>query len=167
MPKLKNIIIFVAIAAVFALIYIFFLKTDKVPDASLVSSPNTSTLPAGAAPVAGAGAPSDGVSVAANDFLTLLLGVKNIKLPEAIFSDPAFQGLRDSSIVLVPDGNEGRPNPFAPLGQDIAIAPLPSAEEPEEELDQFPPDAPNPDFPENGAEGEDPAEGAAPGDGII
>lgn len=162
MPKIKNILIFVAIAAVFVLAYIFFLKPDGAPDASLVSSPSTSALPLDAAPVAETGVPSGGVSVAANDFLTLLLGVKNIKLPEAIFSDPAFLGLRDSSIVLVPDGNEGRPNPFAPLGQDITITPAAFTpelgeidelgEELGEELDQFLPEISNPDFLENPAE---------------
>jgi hypothetical protein len=59
----------------------------------------------------------------AKDFFALLLNVKNIKLDDAILSDPAFLSLRDSSIVLVPDGNEGRPNPFAKFGNDAVVIP--------------------------------------------
>ena len=105
-------------------IYIFFLKPEPADDATLVSAPNSTAVNAETAPVSGAGS-QNGASLAAGDFLTLLLNVKNIKLEDAIFSDPAFQGLTDSSITLEPDGNEGRPNPFAPLGQDIIPAPVP------------------------------------------
>ena len=106
MSKIKNIIILVVIGAILVLIYIFLIKA---PDetATLVSS-------SGVAP-----ATTTTDSSVAKDFLTLLLNVKNIKLDDAIFSDSAFGALRDSSITLTPDGNEGRPNPFAPLGIDI------------------------------------------------
>ena len=63
----------------------------------------------------------DANSLIAKDFLNLLLNVKNIKLDDSIFADNAFNSLRDSSIVLTPDGNEGRPNPFAPLGSENII----------------------------------------------
>ena len=52
------------------------------------------------------------------EFLPILLNIKNLKLDDSIFQDPAFLSLTDSSIILVPDGNEGRPNPFAPIGFD-------------------------------------------------
>ncbi|MDP9249371.1 MAG: hypothetical protein M3M85_02605 [bacterium] len=166
MPKIKNILIFVAIAAVFVVIYIYFLKPNGAPDQNLISSPSTSTPTTGAAPASSAGAQT-GPSLAANDFLTLLLGVKNIKLEDAIFSDPVFQGLSDSSIVLVPDGNEGRPNPFAPLGQDITVAPMMPKTEPDTEttLPESPDSASN--LPINPAAGENPEGGAVPGDGTI
>ena len=125
MPKIRNIIIFVAILAIFALIYVYFLKPDSAEEGTLISAPQPA-VPGGTAPVAGANTPS--VQLGASDFLTLLLNVKNIKLEDAIFADPAFQSLQDSSIILVPDGNEGRPNPFAPLGQDITpvLEPVPT-----------------------------------------
>ena len=51
--------------------------------------------------------------------------VKNIKLNDAIFSDVTFNSLRDSSITLTPDGNEGRPNPFAQFGnENISTSPV-------------------------------------------
>ena len=52
------------------------------------------------------------------EFLTTLLNIKNIKLEDGIFSDPAFATLKDSTIELVSEGNEGRINPFAPIGVD-------------------------------------------------
>ena len=125
MPKIKNIIIFTAVAAVFVLIYIFFIKKDT-DEATLVSSPST---PTPVAAVSG-GEPVVDASVT-SDFLALLLSVKNIRLDDAIFADKAFESLRDSSITLVPDGNEGRPNPFAEIGSDsIAPPPLPETTSP-------------------------------------
>ncbi|TSC77712.1 MAG: hypothetical protein G01um101424_335 [Parcubacteria group bacterium Gr01-1014_24] len=110
-PKTKNIIIFLAIATTFILIYVFFIKAS--PNiTTLISSPSN--------PIAPSTVPADKNSSIAKDFLSLLLSVKNIKLNDAIFSDGAFGSLHDSSIILTPDGNEGRPNPFAPLGTDLA-----------------------------------------------
>jgi hypothetical protein len=121
-PKPKNIIMFVSIGVVFALIYIFFFRGDSdTPDNLVSSNPIPAVVDPNAVPV------SD-VTVAnplAQDFLSLLLNIKAIKLNDAIFSDVAFQSLHDSSIVLIPDGNEGRPNPFAPIGVDIGVTPNP------------------------------------------
>jgi len=117
-PKIKNIIIFVTIGLIFVLIYIFFIKEPSIDeDTTLVSStevnsPLVSTGTEGASPVI------------AEDFLALLLNVTNIKLNDSIFSDMAFSSLHDSSIILTPDGNEGRPNPFAPIGSDIIALPI-------------------------------------------
>jgi len=105
--QIRNLIVFLIIGVVVVVIYMFFFKSEEVEVPNLVSSPvpnlpisnnalNTNT-PAG------------------DNFLSVLLNVKNIKLDDSIFRDPAFGSLNDSSIVLVPDGNEGRPNPFAPF----------------------------------------------------
>ena len=125
-PKFKNIVIFVTILLVLFGGYFFFLKGDSADEANLVSEPNT-TLPdiIGEEP---RDAAESSTSLVAKDFLTLLLNVKNIKLNDAIFSDETFLSLRDSSIVLIPDGNEGRPNPFAQFGNDaVPLVPPPSA----------------------------------------
>lgn len=119
-PKIKNIIIFTTIAAAFVLIYIFFIKSPS-GEVGLISSPSSlpnvdGTLPDGNAP--------NETSLVARDFLTLLLNVKNIKLDDNIFSDPAFTSLHNSSITLTPDGTEGRPNPFAQFGNDGASIPI-------------------------------------------
>jgi len=116
MPKTKNIIIFLVIAIILILIYAFFIKSSPDTD-TLISSPSSPlTLASDITSTTGI---SDENSLVAQDLLTLLLNVTNIKLNDAIFSDMAFNSLHDSSITLIPDGNEGRPNPFAPIGNDI------------------------------------------------
>jgi hypothetical protein len=108
MPKIKNIAIFVGIAAAIFLGYYFFIKAPAPEDNLVVSSAANSSPQSGAV--------ATGVP---RDFLTLLLSVRNIRLEDAIFSDAAFKNLDGShSIILTQDGNEGRPNPFAPLGPD-------------------------------------------------
>ena len=112
MPKIKNIIIFIIIGAIFVLIYIFFIKQSSPDTATLISSLPSSTV---------SNTAEDQNSLVTQKFLTLLLSVKNIRLDDAIFSNNAFISLRDSSIILTPDGNEGRINPFAPLGSDTIV----------------------------------------------
>jgi hypothetical protein len=113
MPNLKNIIIFVSIAAAFVLVYIFFIRQPAGSETpTLVATPAETGTPT-LAPVGATGA-------GGQDFLTLLLSVRSIRLDTGIFADPAFQSLYDSTIVLLPDTTKGRPNPFAPIGIDIA-----------------------------------------------
>lgn len=121
MPTIKNIIIFIAIAIAFILIYIFFIKSSPEPD-NLVSSGTNSTLPNMDGSIINQNA-SGVSSLITQDFLALFSNIKNIKLDDAIFSSPAFISLRDSSITLIPDGNEGRPNPFAQFGNDSVPPP--------------------------------------------
>ncbi len=109
----KTIIIIVSVLGVIG-IGIFALNYEKVPRAedggplssSVVGDP--SVLPTEDA-------------VASDKFLTTLLNMKNIKFDEGIFSNPSFLALKDFTTPLVPEGNEGRLNPFAPVGQDAAI----------------------------------------------
>ncbi len=120
MPTTRNIIIFIAVALVFVLGYVFFIRSSPGDEATLVSSPGIPTPNASlqVTTVSGNG------SFVADEFLTLLLSVKSIKLNDAIFSDSAFSSLSDSTITLVPDDNEGRSNPFAPFGvEDISTTP--------------------------------------------
>lgn len=123
-PKIRNIIIFVIIASIFISIYFFFIKGSSDNQDNLILSPSNATLPS----LGDSGTNkniSNETSFIAKDFLTLLLNVKNIKLDDAILSDPAFNSLHDSSIVLIPDGTEGRPNPFAQFGTESTLPPLP------------------------------------------
>jgi hypothetical protein len=116
-PKIKNIIIFVAILLVLILAYVFFINKSPTDQSALVSSTSTPG-------VATTGNTTiDQNSAIAQNFLSVLLNVKNINLDDSIFSNPAFMSLTDSSIVLIPDGTQGRPNPFAPIGSDIVPTP--------------------------------------------
>lgn len=109
MPKIRNIIIFIAIALILGLGYLFLTKKEEVPDLIATnSSQNTIDTSKDLA----------NYQVVANT-LPVLLSIQDIKLDDSIFLDPSFQNLKDSSIILKPDGNEGRPNPFAPIGFDI------------------------------------------------
>ncbi len=123
MPKIKNIIIFIVIALVIFLFYVFFIKSSG-EQPSLVSSGAGATLPNidGSTPNPST---SNTNSEVAKDFLVIFSNIKNIKLDDTIFSDPAFSSLHDSSIILTPDGTEGRPNPFAPLGNDVVVVSVP------------------------------------------
>ena len=116
--KIKNIIILVVVAIALVLIYIFFIR--KGPEAATLTSTS------GAPVIAGTDTTSTGtqVSKAGDDFVAVLLSVKSIKLNDDIFKDPAFISLRDSSITLVQDGNEGRLNPFAPIGSEATASPV-------------------------------------------
>lgn len=129
-PKIKNTVLFIVILVVLSLIYFFFFGR-KTEEPTLVSA-----VPGAPATVSGSPTPLP----AAGEFLPVLLNIQSIKLDDSIFSDPAFLSLRDSSIELIPDGNEGRPNPFAPIGSDVDTAPLapetqpvPATETPAEE----------------------------------
>ena len=118
MPKIRNIIIFIVIAAAFVAIYIYFIK-PSFEQASLVSLGSGVTLPN----IDGSTANTSNINpLITKDFLAIFSNVKNLKLDDTIFSDPAFNNLHDSSIVLVPDGTEGRPNPFAQFGNDRPVA---------------------------------------------
>jgi len=118
--KIKNIIIFAVIVVALILVYVFFIKKSP-EEANLISS---SVSPLGNAVLPDQQPISAENSSVAKDFLSVLLNVKSVKLDGSIFSDPAFMNLSDSSILLVPDGNEGRPNPFAPIGSENAtVAP--------------------------------------------
>ena len=110
MPKIRNIIIFIAIGAALVLAYVFIIKPSFNAQPALVSSSATATGTSGASASA-----ADGDAVAQN-FLGLLFNVRNIKLNVGIFSDSAFASLHDSSVTLTPDTTIGRPNPFAQFG---------------------------------------------------
>ncbi len=110
--KIKNILIFLGIGL--ALIVVYFLVFKKVPATPALIS--TSLNPVTTNTVSPA-------STVGQDFLTVLLDVKNIQIDDSIFKDQAFLSLNDSSILLVPDGTEGRANPFAPLGSDTSVLP--------------------------------------------
>ncbi len=114
-PSTRNIIIFVGIAAALTAIYVFFIKSPEQAG-NLVSSLSTSLATTKDTLTTKTTGGQD--NTVAQNFLSLLLNVKNIKLDTSIFSDSALNTLHDSSILLIPDGNEGRPNPFAQFGSD-------------------------------------------------
>lgn len=102
-PKIKNILIFIAIFGLAAGAYVLFFKSEDVPPLTNSSGAPVTTV--------------SGSSVG-QEFLTTLLNTRNIKLDDAVFNNPAFGRLQDYTITLTPEGDEGRDNPFAPLGAE-------------------------------------------------
>lgn len=120
--KLKNIIMFVIILAVIAVLYFVFFGGKE---------PVTQERGRGSGLESSTGTPVTGIiqdrpvssieaSKIGQEFVNQLLNLQAIKLNDEIFSSLAFQSLEDFTIVLVQPGNEGRPNPFAPFGSDSA-----------------------------------------------
>jgi len=109
---IKNIVIIVIVVAGLVFGYIYFF--DKTPEqGSLTSSLVSKILPSSDSTVSGS---------VDTEFITTLLGIKNIKLNDALFSNVAFKNLRDSSIILTQQvGSKGRRNPFSPIGSDVVI----------------------------------------------
>ncbi len=113
--KTKNIIIGLVVVGALFLIYFLFIKKSPV-DTALTSSSGTliDTSNSG----------SNKASEVGKDFITLLLSVKSINLDDVILKDNAFLSLRDSSITLVGSNDEGRINPFAPIGTESISQPV-------------------------------------------
>lgn len=65
---------------------------------------------------------SGSASSLASGFLSTLLAIQGIKLDTDLFSDQTFGLLNDNTYELIQPGNEGRPNPFAPIGSDASLA---------------------------------------------
>ena len=56
-------------------------------------------------------------NIIGQQFVNQLITLKSVTLDTSLFSDPRFRTLQDSS-QPIPDQPYGRPNPFAPIGQD-------------------------------------------------
>lgn len=115
---LKNATMFIGITALLVISYFVFIKKPK-DEGNLVSSNlNTSnTTPTDNA---------NGAPLVADDFLNILLSVQSLELDDGIFADNVFLNLRDSSITLIPTGDEGRPNPFAPVSSGATVPKTPA-----------------------------------------
>ena len=111
--KIKNIILGIIVVAIVSfLVYIFFIK--KNPVSTSLTSSSTSNV---------SDINGSETSAISNSFISLLLSVKSIKLDDSIFSNTSFISLKDSSIILVQEqGNEGRSNPFAPIGSESMVS---------------------------------------------
>lgn len=93
----KNIIIAIVIVSVLIGGYFYFSGGTPSSDTGLLEINQTSEA-----------------TVVAARVLSLLNQIKSLNIDTSIFSDPAYQTLRDYSVVIPPQ-NVGRANPFAPL----------------------------------------------------
>ncbi|MCK9352002.1 MAG: hypothetical protein WCT49_03880 [Candidatus Paceibacterota bacterium] len=86
-----------------------FIGSDSFAQEDYVTVETPDTLPA----------TGDGAEI-----LALLRQMENISLDTALFSDPMFLGLSDFTVELIAEP-ASRPNPFAPIGQDVMLTPEP------------------------------------------
>lgn len=108
------ILIVVILLVVGALVYFFVLKEPSNPETIATSglvSTNTGQS-------TGSTSATTGSNDAGNQVVVLLRNLSTIRLDDAIFKTPGFALLRDISINLPPVTNQGRRNPFAPVGGD-------------------------------------------------
>ena len=114
---IKNIILFLGIGIALVVLYFFIFKSGKKEEdfatsVDLGTGTTTTTFPETL--------PEEKAEIA-RAFLSDLLSIRNIGLNADVFSEVTFSSLRDAGVVLIQDGKEGRPNPFAPIGQDILV----------------------------------------------
>ncbi len=98
---IRNLILFIVIGGILAGGFYYFFNKNTGVEANISSSANAPINPT----------LNSGNNLPATS-------ISGITLDTSIFSNPAFLSLRDSSVILIPRGNEGRPNPFAPIGID-------------------------------------------------
>ncbi|MCC6520427.1 hypothetical protein IT403_00375 [Candidatus Nomurabacteria bacterium] len=117
---LKKLLIILVIVGVLGGGYYFFVvqKQGATGTSSLLSTSNGVTQTVNPAATTDISAISD----TGQEFLSSLLSLRKMSLNDGVFTDPAFKSLQDFTRPLVPLGNEGRVNPFSPIGSDPSIS---------------------------------------------
>ncbi len=105
LKKFKTLIIVVVV------VIIAFIAYSQLKPASPTTGQSSVVRQTGTTGSTGA---TDGPS---KGFATQLLAIQNIKFKTTLFSDQVYLSLDDFSRDLIPQPT-GRPNPFAPLGQN-------------------------------------------------
>jgi len=110
---LKNALMFVGIGVILVLVYVFLIKKDA-PEENLTT---TSNIPITNTDIKTALDNDNLLDIElAQEIIAALSSVKSISLEDSIFSSIAFKSLVDGTIPLDATNDEGRPNPFAPIG---------------------------------------------------
>lgn len=115
MFKNKTVIIVIVIVILASVAYAIFgtgnsSNTSGVSKQAVGNTANTNTATNPAAALDGPG----------KEFVAQLLAIQNINFNLDLFKDPVFQGMQDFSREIQPQ-EAGRPNPFAPLGDDTRV----------------------------------------------
>jgi hypothetical protein len=118
--SIKNIIMIVVGVGALLLLYVLFVKPDGGEQAG---SPSLASSTTGNSPIQAQTNQASSTS-AGDSLLRILNSLEGLELNDSIFFNPAFQELTDISIPLVKEGNAGRRNPFAPIGNDPVPVPV-------------------------------------------
>lgn len=120
------ILIIVVLLVVAVLVYFFVIKgksTGTQAQPTGLVSTTTGTAQGLQTPVAS-------TSSTGSQVVEILRNLSVLKLDDAVFRNPAFSLLSDISIALPPVSNQGRRNPFAPIGVEPTPAPASTAPSP-------------------------------------
>lgn len=117
------ILIAVAVILVVGLAYLF---GNKGASSSSQQTGLVSTTTGSAAGLAATTTATTGTDTG-DQVVTLLRSLSSITLDDSVFHNPSFALLSDLSIALPPVTNQGRRNPFAPVGNDSGV-PVTSAQ---------------------------------------
>ena len=123
----KSIIIIAVIALLGGGAYLF-LKGKSAPSLALESSSGVSE------PSSATASDTEAIN---QDFLTKLSVLNSIRFDMTVFSDKIFTSLKDFTVTLVSEGNEGRPNPFAPIGTETGSTGLSGGANPNANFELF------------------------------
>jgi hypothetical protein len=127
----KKIIIIAGIVIVLVVVAAAFLGGDKNEPVQTGLQSQTRGVAVGASAPAAVNEQAIG-----QEFLRLLSNVRNLNIDTTIFSNPSFLGLKDFDVEIVRLNNEGRSNPFAPIGfEGSSSLSLPSSPSVETEPD--------------------------------
>jgi hypothetical protein len=115
--KNKTVLIVIIIFIISFVAYALFVSSSKKKPASGVTKQavSTNTVTTGGGSTAQTALDGPG-----KEFVAQLLAIQNINFSLDFFSDPVFMGLRVSTREIQPQ-EAGRPNPFAPLGDDSRV----------------------------------------------
>jgi len=102
LKKYKKTLIIIGVIIASFIVYSAFLKPDNTEEGIVSSGPDQQ-------PKAG------------REILSLLVDLKEIDLNAELFQSNSFRNLNDFSTPIPPEP-KGRPNPFAPIGQDRQIS---------------------------------------------
>ncbi len=117
MSKIRNILIFLLILGVIVYAWNSFSSNNTPASGDLLTVEEGNSDVLAGETVAGS---ADDVG---QGFLDTLLSLRTIKLDRSLLDRDSFKSLRDFTKELVPQNNQGRPNPFAPIGTDVEVAP--------------------------------------------
>ncbi len=118
MNKFIKIIIVIVVLGVLAVLGASFFSGESGGSATNTTGLRSANTGETVSPTTGGSISSQDSDTLNREFLAILLNLESISLNDDIFSEPAFSALIDNTVRLNQPGNEGRPNPFAPIGID-------------------------------------------------
>ena len=110
----KKIILIVLVIVMLVVFYNVFIKSSKTSSSVVTEGSAFDTISIDQL--------TDAEQKIGGEFLDQLLNLESMTLSGEVFETASFNNLSDFTIELIRPGTEGRPNPFAPVGEDVPFA---------------------------------------------